>query len=136
MADGAFWNKQERAKEVVQQVKTLKGWVDPFDKLWSRVQGGLEMESLLESDPDPEMIAELEREILAIRVETDAFKLKSLLQGRDDWRDAQVEIAAGAGGTEAQDWAQMLMRMYTRWAERRGYSVEIMDLSDGEEAGI
>lgn len=136
MADGAFWNKQERAKEVVAQVKTLKGWVDPFDKLWSRVQSGLEMDLLLESDPDPEMIADLDRETAAISTETDAFKLKSLLQGHDDWRDAQVEIAAGAGGTEAQDWAQMLMRMYTRWAERRGMSVDILDMSEGEEAGI
>lgn len=62
--------------------------------------------------------------------------MKSLLQGTDDFRDAQVEIAAGAGGTEAQDWAQMLMRMYTRWAERRGYGVEVLDQSEGEEAGI
>jgi peptide chain release factor 2 len=59
-----------------------------------------------------------------------------LLRGFDDWRDAQVEISAGAGGTEAMDWAQMLMRMYTRWAERHGYSVDILDMSEGEEAGI
>jgi len=136
MADGAFWNHQERAREVVGQVKGLKTWIEPFDKLSSRAQGALEMDEMLEADPDPEMIAEVEREANAIREETDAFKLKSLLQGRDDWRDAQVEISAGAGGTEAQDWAQMLMRMYTRWAERRGYSVEILDLSEGEEAGI
>jgi peptide chain release factor 2 len=82
------------------------------------------------------MIAEVARETSALSEETDAFKLKSLLQGPDDWRDAQVEISAGAGGTEAQDWAQMLMRMYTRWAERRGFEVEILDMSDGEEAGI
>jgi len=62
--------------------------------------------------------------------------LRSLLSGQDDFRDAQVEISAGAGGTEAQDWAQMLMRMYTRWAERKGYRVEILDMSEGEEAGI
>jgi peptide chain release factor 2 len=66
----------------------------------------------------------------------DAYELRSLLRGPDDFRDAQVEISAGAGGTEAQDWAQMLMRMYTRWAERKGYSVEILDMSEGEEAGI
>ena len=62
--------------------------------------------------------------------------MRSLLSGPDDFRDAQLEISAGAGGTEAQDWAQMLMRMYTRWAERKGYVVEILDLSEGEEAGI
>jgi peptide chain release factor 2 len=66
----------------------------------------------------------------------EAFRLRSLLSGPDDFRDAQLEISAGAGGTEAQDWAQMLMRMYTRWAERKGYAIEILDLSDGEEAGI
>jgi peptide chain release factor 2 len=136
MAGGAFWNDQERAREVVQATKSLRVWIEPFDKLWNRVRGALEMDALLEEDPDPEMIAEVMREAGAIREETDAFKLKSLLQGPDDYRDAQVEISAGAGGTEAQDWAQMLMRMYTRWAERRGFEVEILDMSDGEEAGI
>jgi len=136
MADAGFWGNQERAREVVQQVKALKVWVDTHDKLWSRVQGAVEMDALLDADPDPDMIDEVNRETAAIRDETDTFKLKSLLQGVDDFRDAQVEIAAGAGGTEAQDWAQMLMRMYTRWAERRGYSVEILDMSEGEEAGI
>jgi len=136
MTDGAFWNNQERAREVVGQVKALKVWIDPFDKLWNRVQGAIDMDALLEADPDPEMIAEVDREAAAIREETDAFELKSLLKGPDDFRDAQVEISAGAGGTEAQDWAQMLMRMYTRWAERRGMQVEILDMSEGEEAGI
>src|SRR5947208_7345587 len=62
--------------------------------------------------------------------------MRSLLSGPDDFRDAQLEISAGAGGTEAQDWASMIMRMYTRWAERKGYTVDILDLSEGEEAGI
>ncbi len=136
MGGASFWNQQERARQVVQEVKALKVWVDTYDKLWTRVQGAIEMDQLLESDPDPEMIAEVDRETAAIHDETDSFKLKSLLQGPDDFRDAQVEIAAGAGGTEAQDWAQMLMRMYTRWAERRGYTVDILDMSEGEEAGI
>ena len=136
MADGAFWNNQERAREVVQQVKTLKLWVEPHDKLDGRITSALEMDSLLDADPDPDMIAEVERETADIRSALDAFKLKSFMQGPDDFRDAQVEISAGAGGTEAQDWAEMLMRMYTRWAERRGYVVEILDMSEGEEAGI
>jgi peptide chain release factor 2 len=131
-----FWDAQERAQGLVQELKLLKGWIDPFDKLWGRVQSALELDQLLEAEPDPEMIAEVERETVALDEEVEAFKLRSLLQGPDDFRDAQLEISAGAGGTEAQDWAQMLMRLYTRWAERRGYSVEILDLSDGEEAGI
>jgi len=136
MAGGAFWSNQERAQQVVQQVKALRAWIEPFDKLRGRVQNALEMDALLAGDPDRDMAAEVDGETAALRGEIDAFKLRSLLQGPDDFRDAQVEIAAGAGGTEAQDWAQMLMRLYTRWAERKGFSVEILDQSDGEEAGI
>jgi peptide chain release factor 2 len=136
MTAPGFWDAQERAQGLVQEMKLLKGWLDPFDKLWGRIESALELDQLLEGEPDPEMIAEVERESAAVRDEVESFKLRSLLQGKDDFRDAQVEISAGAGGTEAQDWAQMLMRMYTRWAERRGYGVEILDLSEGEEAGI
>ncbi len=136
MAGAGFWSNPEHAKSVVQQVKTLKGWLEPFDRLAARVESALEMEALLEADPDPEMSAEVEREAAEIHAAVEAFRIRSLLQGPDDFRNAQVEIAAGAGGTEAQDWAEMLMRMYRRWAERRGYSVEVLDLSEGEEAGI
>jgi peptide chain release factor 2 len=136
MADGAFWNVQERAREVVQQVKLLKGWVEPWDDLTSRVQGARELDELLAIEPDDSMLAELDRDVAAIRTDLEGFALRTLLREPDDVRDAQLEISAGAGGTEAQDWAQMLMRMYTRWAERRGYSVDILDLSEGEEAGI
>jgi peptide chain release factor 2 len=136
MAEGGFWRDQERAQQVLQQAKALRAWIDPYEKLWARSQAALEMDGLLEADPDPGMVAELSQEAAVIREETDAFKLKSLLQGPDDFRDAQIEISAGAGGTEAQDWAQMLMRMYTRWAERKNFAVEILDLSEGEEAGI
>ena len=136
MADPGFWNAQERAREVVQEVKTLKHWVEPHDKLVSRIESAIEIGELLAVEPDEEMTADLGREVASIRENVDAFQLRSLLQGRDDFRDAQVEISAGAGGTEAQDWAQMLMRMYTRWAERKGFNVEILDLSEGEEAGI
>ena len=136
MSVSGFWDAQERAQELVQELKLLKGWIDPFDKLWGRVESALELDQMLEGEPDAEMLAEVARETEALHDDVEAFKLRSLLQGRDDFRDAQVEISAGAGGTEAQDWAQMLMRMYTRWAERRGYAVDIIDLSEGEEAGI
>ena len=136
MSDAAFWNHQEQAQVVVQEVKLLKGWVEPHDRLTGRVESAVELEELLAVESDAEMAAELEREIGALSGEVDDFELRSLMRGRDDFRDAQVEISAGAGGTEAQDWAQMLMRMYTRWAERRGFSVEVLDVSDGEEAGI
>ncbi|MDE3151274.1 MAG: peptide chain release factor 2 [Gemmatimonadota bacterium] len=136
MADGAFWNDQEKARDVVQQVKKLKGWVEPFDALAARVSSARELAEMLELEPDGELAAELDRDVDAIAADLEAFRLRSLLSGPDDFRAAQVEISAGAGGTEAQDWAEMLMRMYTRWAERRGYRVEVLDLSEGEEAGI
>lgn len=136
MADAGFWNAQERAREVVQEVKVLKNWIEPWDALSGRVRSARELADLLAMEPDDEMEADLAREAAAIRDEVAAFELRSLLQGKDDFRDAQLEISAGAGGTEAQDWAEMLMRMYTRWAERKGYAVEIIDLSEGEEAGI
>ena len=136
MASAGFWNDQESARNAVQQVKELKGWIDPYDRLTGRVTAALELDELLASEPDESMSADIGRELDTIESELEAFKLRSLLRGPDDFRDAQLEISAGAGGTEAQDWAQMLMRMYTRWAERRGYTVEILDLSEGEEAGI
>ncbi len=136
MADGAFWNNQEKAQDVVQQVKKLRGWVEPFSALTAREASARELAELLEAEPDAEMTAELDRDIAKLSDDLEAFRLRSLLSGPDDFRAAQLEISAGAGGTEAQDWAEMLMRMYTRWAERRGFSVDVLDLSEGEEAGI
>jgi peptide chain release factor 2 len=136
MAAGDFWGNQEHAQSVVQQVKSLKNWVDPFESLVARVTSARELAELLDAEPDREMNAELEAEIEQLGPSLEEFRLRSLLSHPDDYRDVQLEIAAGAGGTEAQDWAQMIMRMYTRWAERKGYSVEIIDLSEGEEAGI
>ncbi|HEX8848540.1 MAG TPA: peptide chain release factor 2 [Gemmatimonadaceae bacterium] len=136
MAEGDFWNDQQRAQAIVQDVKTLRGWVEPWDSLTARVQSALELDEMLQLESDENMEQEVDREVEAIGDELESFRLRSLLQHPDDFRDAQVEISAGAGGTEAQDWAQMLMRMYERWAQRRGYSVEVLDLSEGEEAGI
>ncbi len=136
MAETSFWDDQEAAREVIRKVQALKVPLEPHDRLAARVKGASELAEMLELEPDAEMSAEVDQELDAIEGELGRFELESLLRGPDDGRDAQVEISAGAGGTEAQDWAQMLMRMYTRWAERKGYGVEVLDLSDGEEAGI
>ena len=136
MAAPGFWNDQQQAQAVVQQVKAAKGWVDPFENISGRVASARELDEMLTVEPDPDLNAEVDRETSALEREIEQFRLRSLLSGPDDFRDAQLEISAGAGGTEAQDWASMLMRMYTRWAERKGYTIDILDLSDGEEAGI
>jgi peptide chain release factor 2 len=136
MAQAGFWDDQDRAREVIAEVKALKGWIEPYDALSSRVRDAAELNEILALEPDESMERELDQELSRLTNDVQQYELRSLLRGSDDYRDAQLEISAGAGGTEAQDWAQMLMRMYTRWAERRGYSVEVLDMSEGEEAGI
>ena len=136
MAEPSFWDHQERAQVVVKQVKTYKQWVEPFDTLVRGVADAREMTELLALEPDDTMASDLQRDADRIREQIGAYELRSLLRGPDDHRGAQLEISAGAGGTEAQDWAEMLLRMYTRWCERKGYSMEVLDMSEGEEAGI
>ena len=134
MADPSFWSNQEEAQRTLQEVKTLRAWVDPYDKLEAQLKTAQELHELLTESSDTDMEKELDDMIESLDLEIDAFELKTLMTGEDDWRAAQVEIAAGAGGTEAQDWASMLLRMYTRWADRRGFELELLDESEGEEA--
>jgi peptide chain release factor 2 len=136
MSEAGFWDNQERAQAVVQEVKGLKGWVEPFERLTARHADARDLAELLAAESDESMLADLDREVDSLEEDVEAFELRSLLRGPDDYRDAQLEISAGAGGTEAQDWASMLMRMYIRWAERHGFAYEVLDLSEGEEAGI
>jgi len=120
----------------VQEVKQLKGWVTPYESLRQRLQGARELAELMEQEPDAGMAAELEKETAELAQAVEAFELQAMLQGPEDEKDALLTIHPGAGGTESQDWAEMLMRMYVRWAERRGFEVSILDLLPGEEAGI
>ncbi|HEU4699799.1 MAG TPA: peptide chain release factor 2 [Gemmatimonadales bacterium] len=135
-AEPGFWDNMDRARQQVQEIKGLKGWVDPYHELVQRITGAREMLELLEAEPDAEMLAEVEREEQTITQRLESFELQAMLQGPDDARDAILTIHPGAGGTESQDWAEMLMRMYVRWAERQGFAVTVLDLLQGEEAGI
>ena len=134
--DPAFWANQERARTVVQEIKQLKSWVTPFADISTRLADAADMAELLEAEPDEAMAAELEAEVDRLEAAVTALEVRGMLQGPDDARDAILTIHPGAGGTESQDWAEMLMRMYVRWAERRGYTVSVLDLVEGEEAGI
>lgn len=138
MADGSLWTDQERAKKVVEEVKGLKRWLEPYQALRKRVDDARELAELMdaESDVDLSLQRGLEEEAEKIARELEALELRNMLRGPDDARDALLHIHPGAGGTESQDWAEMLVRMYTRWAERRGFTVELLDLEPGEEAGI
>ena len=136
MAAPGFWDDPESARSAVDDLRQLKRWTDPFSELSALVQDARELADLLVEDPDPELQTGLEEEVPKLLVSLEDLEVRNMLQGPDDQRGALVTIHPGAGGTESQDWAQMLMRMYTRWAERRGYKVVVLDLLPGEEAGI
>jgi peptide chain release factor 2 len=135
-AEPGFWANPDTARASVQELKTLKAWVVPYENLKQRIEGAVELAQLLDSEPDPAMEAEVAREAEELAGGVEKFELQAMLQGPEDGRDALLTIHPGAGGTESQDWAEMLMRMYVRWAERHGFQVSILDLLPGEEAGI
>jgi peptide chain release factor 2 len=136
MGDPSFWNDQAKAREVIDEANKVKQWVAPWAGLTARAADAAEMLDLLEVEEDPGMLAEVTAEIERIGSELASLELRNMLQGPDDHRDALVTLQSGAGGTESQDWAEMLLRMYSRWAERHGFDVELLDQQEGEEAGI
>jgi peptide chain release factor 2 len=96
----------------------------------------MELGDLLDADEDPALRGDWEREVESVGIELEKLELRNMLQGPDDFRDALITIHPGAGGTESQDWAEMLLRMYLRWGERHGFDVELLDRQEGDEAGI
>ena len=136
MAGSGFWDDQERAREVIDESNRLKGWVGPWTDLEQKSAELMELGELLESDEDADLEAEWISEIHDLRRKIETLEVRTMLQGSDDHRGALLTVHPGAGGLESQDWAEMLTRMYTRWAERRGYQVTVLDLQPGEEAGI
>jgi peptide chain release factor 2 len=136
MADPDFWNDAEQAREVIAEANALKSWTDPWSKISGKVNDLTELAELLEGEDDAAMLRDWEREVETIASELESLELRNMLQGPDDGRDAILTIHPGAGGTESQDWAEMLLRMYNRWGEKKGFQVELLDRLEGEEAGI
>ena len=136
MAQPGFWENPEAAREVMAEASRVKGWVEPWQDLSQRTGELVELSELLMEDPDPELEKEWHGEKKRLEAALDAFELRTMLQGENDHRNALLTVHAGAGGTESQDWAEMLLRMYQRWAERKGYQVSLLDIQPGEEAGI
>lgn len=136
MADPDFWDEADAARGIINELNGLKGWVEPWDRASAKATELSELALLLEEEPDPELEAELQREFEGLVREIEQLELRNMLRGPDDGRDALLTIHSGAGGTESQDWADMLLRMYTRWAEDHDFDVELLDLQPGEEAGI
>ena len=136
MSAPGFWDAPEAAREVITEANELKGWAAPVEELTAKARELSELEELLAAEPDTGLEAEWTREVERLAQAVEQLELKTMLRGADDHRDALLTIHPGAGGTESQDWAEMLMRMYSRWAERRGFQVTVLYLQPGEEAGI
>ncbi len=136
MAEPGFWDDQESARATIDESNRLKGWVEPWEGLADKASELEALAELLDEEEDAELAGEFERELLALEKGVEALELKTMLRGDEDHREAIVTLHPGAGGLESQDWAQMLMRMYTRWAERRGFQVNVLDLQPAQEAGI
>jgi peptide chain release factor 2 len=136
MSAPGFWDNSDKARATVEEVRKVKRWVDPYTDLARRAHEARELATLVADEPDADIERGLVDEAEKLTSSLERLELQNMLQGPDDARAALLTIHPGAGGTESQDWAEMLMRMYTRWSERRGYKVEILDLLQGEEAGI
>ena len=136
MEEPSFWEDAETSTRLVKEAKNLKDTVEEFHKLQNQYE---EIELMLEmgyEENDPEIIPEIQKMMDAFTTELDALRLRTLLTGEYDSNNAILRLNAGAGGTEACDWCSMLYRMYCRWAESKGFTTEVLDFLDGEEAGI
>jgi peptide chain release factor 2 len=136
MSDPSFWDDQKSAQVVINEANVLKEQVGQFNEM-NEMHENLEVtHELVKEEYDEELKQELEREVRTLLQSMNEFELQQLLSDPYDKNNAILELHPGAGGTESQDWGSMLLRMYTRWAEKRGFKVETLDYLPGDEAGI
>ena len=131
-----FWNDLERSQQVSRQVKRLENKIKKHDKLVSEWEDTLTLCEMAQEEDDPSQLEDVISGYETLEKEISERRLAALLSGEYDGNNAILTFHAGAGGTEAQDWTEMLYRMYTRWAERHGYTYQLMDYEAGDEAGI
>ena len=134
--DPKLWDNPKDAEAVMRERRRLEAAVGAVNSISREMVDAVEFVELGEAEDDEATVAEGLASLAALAVKADADKIQALLAGEADGNDAYLEVHAGAGGTESQDWAEMLQRMYTRWAERHGYKVELVDYHAGEAAGI
>lgn len=136
MGKEGFWNDVENANKANRRMKAISSKLDKYQHLMSRCE---DLETLIEmadEENDESLVPEVQSEFASLEKDIEALKLEALLKGPYDSYNAVLSLHAGAGGTEAQDWVSLLYRMYTRYCEKMGYSVKVIDYLDGEEAGI
>ncbi|GCE25025.1 peptide chain release factor 2 [Dictyobacter alpinus] len=134
--DSDFWSDNRKAQAVMQQLNALREEVTTWESIATQLQDLLALAQLLEEEPDEDMQAEVVQSIPPIEEQIEKLQFALMLSGEHDERDAIVSIHAGSGGVDAQDWAEILLRMYLRWAEQHHFKTEIYDYSEGEEAGL
>jgi peptide chain release factor 2 len=136
MGEPGFWDRPEQAKSVVTEAKTLKATVDPVENMLRAIDDVRALQQLADEAGDPDSHAEADANLTELEKKAERIELQSLLNGQNDPLNCFFTIQAGAGGTEAQDWAEMLLRMYLYFFERRGWEVSEVDRQYGEQAGI
>ena len=134
--DQSFWNDSNKAKEVLKKINYLKDITSLISSLKKDIIDDLEVVSLLENEFDEDLFASLNDDVTLIQKKLTSLEFEVLLSGEYDHNNCILEIHSGAGGTEACDWANMLYRMYERWCQSKNYDVEVLDILDGDEAGI
>ena len=135
-ADPDLWSRPQEAQGVMQKLNRLRREIDRWQGADAQLAAIAELSEMAASEDDDSLRDELMREYQTVRAEVDALEIELLLSAPYDGNNAFLSIKAGMGGSDAQDWAQMMLRMYNRWAERRGYQVQLIEESAGEEAGI
>lgn len=136
MQEDGFWNDLKLAQSITHEAKTLKDKLERYKTIENRLEDTEVLVELSKDEEDTEVKKEIIREIESIAVEIDKFKIETMLSAEYDKDNAILTLHAGAGGTDAQDWTEMLLRMYTRWCLSKGYKVETLDYESGDEAGI
>jgi len=131
-----FWNDQENAAKVLKEKKSIENKIEEYETIAALVEDVETLIQMAEEEGDRSLIDEIKSSYEGAVEKTEALKIKTLLDGRYDDHNAIISIHAGSGGTDAQDWASMLLRMYTRWCESKEYKVQLVDLQDDVEAGI
>ena len=136
VAEPNFWDNPEAAQQIMQQITGLRSKIDKFNGLKTMVEDAETLYEMAKEENDDSLLEEVKEALTPAMEALEAFELETLLSGKYDRNNAIISIHPGAGGTESQDWADMLYRMYVRWAERRGFGVTLLDYLAGEEAGI
>jgi len=136
MQEPNFWDVPEKANAKTRELKSLKDDIEICNRLTSSVSDMLDLIDMANAENDESMVEDIKSEFETFKEDFEKIRISTLLSGEYDKNNAILRLNAGAGGTESCDWASMLYRMYTRWAERKGFTIEVLDMLDGDEAGI